>query len=542
MKSLKYLMLIPVLFLMNMALVSANEIYSLDITADIDNYGNAKITEVWDMYVDEGTEVYKPMGNLDNSILSNFRVIDESGTVFENIGSWNVSAGLEDKKYRNGINDVGDHIELCWGMGSYGSHIYTISYDVSNFVRVYDYDVVYWKFVNDSMDPAPNKININVNFLNQGLLEVKSFGFEGDYQSTLNNVHAYSNKGLSYNNYAVLLLKFEPGTFMTENNKAGTYEEVYKIAIKGAKDLERKALIDKIMVICTILFFGLFFIIFIFAAIVESDKSTYRFESGYSPLQLKKINYFRDIPTQDIFRAYFLATVYNVSNSLHETNVVGCLILKWIKDGQIRIIDGKKPSLDLSKTYIGTDKFEKEMYDMMQSASTNGILKVKDFTKWCIKHQTKYNNWFKEIVSNQEKIFTNESKITKIDKKILFIKYKKKSIAKAVDEEALQIAGLKKFLSDFSRIDTRGSIEVHLWEYYLIYAQMFGIADKVAKEFKKLYPELIEQSNFTYDDFIFINTFSTSVSRSISSSATSGSSSIGGGGGSFGGGSGGGCR
>ena len=75
-----------------------------------------------------------------------------------------------------------------------------------------------------------------------------------------------------------------------------------------------------------------------------------------------------------------------------------------------------------------------------------------------------------------------------------------------------------------------------------------GIAKEVAKEFKEVYPEMIEQSNFnSYDNIIAINLYSTrainaamsaeSRARSYSSGG-GGFSSGGGGGGSFGGGGG----
>ena len=79
---------------------------------------------------------------------------------------------------------------------------------------------------------------------------------------------------------------------------------------------------------------------------------------------------------------------------------------------------------------------------------------------------------------------------------------------------------------------------------------MLGIADKVAKEFKELYPDMIEQSNFySYDYILFINycshngISSASAARSRANSYSAGGggfSSGGGGGGSFGGGGGGG--
>ena len=76
-----------------------------------------------------------------------------------------------------------------------------------------------------------------------------------------------------------------------------------------------------------------------------------------------------------------------------------------------------------------------------------------------------------------------------------------------------------------------------------------GIAQKVAKQFKDIYPEVIQQSNFTsYDYIMFINTSShrgisaaqSAKSRSESYSSGGGGFSSGGGGGvSFGGGGGG---
>ena len=99
---------------------------------------------------------------------------------------------------------------------------------------------------------------------------------------------------------------------------------------------------------------------------------------------------------------------------------------------------------------------------------------------------------------------------------------------------------------DYTLIKDREAIEVELFEDYLIFAQMLGIAKKVAKEFKDLYPEIMEQSCFTsYDYFMFIcltsnhgmSTANAAKTRAESYSAGGGGfSSGGGGGGSFGGG------
>ena len=138
------------------------------------------------------------------------------------------------------------------------------------------------------------------------------------------------------------------------------------------------------------------------------------------------------------------------------------------------------------------------------------------------------------------------------EQKNKFLTYHYYDVDDSMMDEAEQLMGLKNFLKDFTLINTREPIEVNLWDEYLMYAQIFGIADEVAKQFKKLYPEIVQNMDsmgFDYDDIILINMMSASgiqgasTARSRAESYSSGGggfSSGGGGGGSFGGGGGGG--
>ena len=92
-----------------------------------------------------------------------------------------------------------------------------------------------------------------------------------------------------------------------------------------------------------------------------------------------------------------------------------------------------------------------------------------------------------------------------------------------------------------------------------MFAQIFGIADKVSEEFKSLYPDMISHTCYnSYDFLLYANSYSRIMTTSVFRSAATarmvaaairytagggGFSSGGGGGGSFGGGGGGGgCR
>ena len=126
-----------------------------------------------------------------------------------------------------------------------------------------------------------------------------------------------------------------------------------------------------------------------------------------------------------------------------------------------------------------------------------------------------------------------EGKIEKIEiVKYKIFKIKQYIVDSSLMDEAKELAGLKKFLEEFTLIKEREPIEVNLFEDYLIFAQILGIAKKVATQFKKLYPEIIENYNYDFDDIFLIYT----ISNSGISSANAGSYSSGGGGFSSGGG------
>lgn len=187
---------------------------------------------------------------------------------------------------------------------------------------------------------------------------------------------------------------------------------------------------------------------------------------------------------------------------------------------------------------------------MLEDASKDGILESKEFEKWCSKNYTKILNWFDQVLYSEKKALSLDGSLVLKEKTTLKIfKSKVYEVQPSLKQEGIELLGLKKFLIDFSDMKNKEAIEVHLWKEYLMYAQIFGIAKKVAKQFKNLYPDLI--TDMSYDGVIFVNSMAhTGVTHAVSarsraqsySSGGGGFSSGGGGGGSFGGGSGGGCR
>ncbi len=566
MKKVKYFILSLFIFMIGNIKVNAssNELYSLDIEVKINSDASADITEVWNMKVGKGTEVYKPMTNLGPSEISNFQVSDESGTLYTEV-SWDVDASLIDKKNRNGINYTSDGLELCWGMGSYGKHIYTIKYHVTNFVRnVEDGQMVYWKLVNDSMNPTPDKVKITISSDTyfEDETAVWGYGYKGLAYVYNGKIYMETESSIKSSEYMVLYAQFASGTFSAPETEEGTLDEWLTKAEKGTFEYNYGPSFIEIIFSILAVFINLIPIVIIIiisrSASLSSSIANIDYGTSGKKIDKKTLNYFRDIPCKkDIYRAYFVATLYDINKK--KEDFLGTILLKWLNEEKIAIIETpktffskEKHSIDLKqkepKTFTST--LESELYNMLLTASKDGVLENKEFEKWCSNNYSKILKWFDKVLTEQKKLLLQDGSLVEVEKTTLgFIKTKKYQVQPSLKQEAIELAGLKKFLLDFSDMKNKEAIEVHLWKEYLMYAQIFGIANKVAKQFKNLYPDLITDMN--YEGIVIVNNISSNgihhaeSARSRAQSYNSGGggfSSGGGGGGSFGGGSGGGCR
>ena len=162
MKRIKYFVILLIMFLANITLVFAKDdvINKIDINITLDNSGNAHVEEIWDVKANMGTEFYKGMYNLGNMKVTNFKVY-ENNTLFTYVDKWNIDASLDEKKNKNGINYTSKGIELCFGKGSMGRHVFKLTYDISNFVfKTNDSLVIYYQIINMNMTPPPKNFSL----------------------------------------------------------------------------------------------------------------------------------------------------------------------------------------------------------------------------------------------------------------------------------------------------------------------------------------------------------------------------------------------
>lgn len=547
--------------------VEANSIDSISMDIYIDDSGNASVTETWECDVSTGTEVYHPYYNLGNSVISNLSV-SERQTNYTSLSNWNTSGSLSNKAYKCGINKISNGIELCRGISEYGSHTYTVKYNISNFVsELTDSQMIYWTLIpydfSNTIGTAYIKIHSNFNIPDS----VGVWGY-GNYGGTAYVYDGYiemqSAGNLLSSEYMTILVQFPLNTFNCSNKLDYDFNYYYNMAEQGAEHYDDTNSdyddIDAGVAIFIMILLPIFLVVLILCIIFSYFK-TDSLDFGKQGKKIpRNVEYFRDIPCDnDLYRAYFIAYNYGIIHN--KTDILGAIILKWVKDSLVRIeqreggkIFKKENTViiltDTKSTSIQNPK-EQLLFNMLYSASKDGILENNEFKIWCDNNYSEILDWFDDILDTEKQKLINENFLVSNEKKLFKIfKYNTYLVTPELRSQALEIAGLKRYLLDYTLIKEREAIEVTLFEYYLIYAQMLGIANKVAKQFKALYPDMIEQSCFTsYDNFYYINlcayngisSANTAKNRAESySSGGGGFSSGGGGGGSFGGGGGGG--
>lgn len=266
-----------------------------------------------------------------------------------------------------------------------------------------------------------------------------------------------------------------------------------------------------------LLFFFICFVVlflFIFVLVLISHHGTNRKLQKKQIMAPDSVPYFRDITCDTIEEAFWIGTYYGIITNI--SDFIGAMLLKWIKEDHLDVDEDQdgKTIIDMNKLFKTDIGIESSIYvKLLACSGDNRILEEREF-----------QNFFQNNEGVLKKIFDQMSREVKssLIKKGLLIreiddKGREKFITtKALDEKALQLCGLKRFLNDFSNMENRESIQVHLWDDYLIYAQMFGIADKVEEELVNIYPDYIKTMRLNQAKIALVGSAVLSLQLSVS--------------------------
>ena len=522
-------------------------LHSLDIRVVLSRNGDAHITETRVMDIDsEGTECYIGLGNMGGSEVRDLQVSDENGLEFTNIGSWDVDRSRDWKAGKCGIVYKHNGYELCWGLGESGSRTYTTRYVITSLVHAYpDADAIRHVFLDQDVSPKPDIARLSIEAEDSTLFSEENCGiwgfrFGGELSFEDGKIIVHNTEPFDYRGALYIMVRFDKGMFEPTIQEDDTFEHKKELAFEGSdytSDDEEWTWEDTLI----LLFLALSFFVVPVIGLLWYFLYVWRARKKVN----KDLLWYRDIPlngnlqqANDMLNAYkYLGTDYN--------NLLSACILKLINMGAISIEETLNRKGKTEQNFV--------IHELKNQGDQPLLLrKIHSMFKTAAGDDTVLEP--KELRS-----FMRSSKNESITDSFINTLHTKTSISNYKErlDDVRQVFGLKKFLKEFSLLDERHVNEVSLWKDYMIYATLFGIADQVIKDMKKINPEYFNMDQVAAqmaNDHtlpIIYSTLHSGTSRAVANKAArearasgrGGHSSWGGGGGGFsGGGFGGGVR
>lgn len=550
MKKLYYSFILLILSLCFFVLPAGaqNNVSEIDILVTVRDDGSAYVVQNWQGTFTEGSENYLPIST--NSIqITDFSVSDKDGS-YTYISPWNVDASLKEKARKCGILETADGVELCFGISQYGENRYAIEYVVHDFLKSYtDYDGVNFMFVNPDMSTFPTDAQVRIVLQNGTPLteenaRIWAFGYAGMVEFENGSVNAYTTDALTGSDSVIVMLELDKGILSPTSFVNDSFETVKSTAFSGSNyDYEKPdSFIERLLKP----FLASLVVLLIVLLLVHIIKRKMAIKKFY-----QKVNYFRDVPNgKNIRITHYLAQTFDVARE--ESNIIGALFLSMINEGclepqieeDVGFFGKTKETVSLKLAKEPTDPAEQKLYRMLRpAAGEDGILQPKELEKYSYRNPYQIPNFLSSIKSYGETEFISRGGFLK--RKGNQIKH----LSQVGQDELSETMGLQKYLKEFTLISERDVEELPIWKDYLVYATLYGIADEVLKQLKRVYPAQTSDIELYHRNVLVANSYHrsmyTSSQKAIQaqrSKGAGGRASFGGGGGFSGGGHGGGSR
>ena len=474
------------------AAFSANTVDEIRVTVTLAQDGSALFQEVWNVHAESGTELYVSREDLREMQISDLAITDETGRSFTVLGRWDINASRKEKEGKCGIVNTSRGVEICWGFGEYGDHTFNVSYRISNVVTAYtDYDAFHFQVVPEGI--APRKASVTIiapQSLNEDNSRIWGFGFDGEIGYDEGVVVAKSNKRLGEYNSVIELLRFDKGIFEPQVSRDYSFDQVLDRAMEGADFSESDDVFGKIFAIFTTILFAIAFALPLFFNVSANARRKRKKLFG---MKDKDVPWNRDVPYEgDIVEAFTVADDLGFGDK--NGNIASAIIMRMIyksvlwaqKDADENIILGFNCGEEL--TGDEWPDSAKRLYRLLYTASgEDHILQPNEFSNWAGMNKQQFFNWSNDIGSDGRKRLSTDSLASK-SMWGTSLQYSDKG-----KQEAKKLYGFRRFLQEFTLIGERSTPEVSLWQDYMVFGALFGIADKVGKELKEINPTLYEQ-------------------------------------------------
>lgn len=600
-KKIIFILIFAIIILLGLTTKSNASLYlnNLDFYAEIDTNGNMNVTETWNIRISNTNTLYKTFDLDENkySGITNVQVSEVGRGDFTETDEW--AYHLTKDYYFGGINDDGK-FEISFGVGlddSTATNTYKINYTVVDAIKKYDDCAeLYWQFLGSDATVDASKITGTIKLPSEAdsKEDIRVWGhvetLNGEIYVTSTDTVEFSVDNYISGNYVEVRIAMPSEMIETaertynKNVLPSIIEEETEWANEANARRERKQRNEKIIKTVIIVVMVIIGIILLRQTVkyIKILKNTKKL------IPTEKYEYFREKPDKNSTPADALF-LYNNGVNVASTafgNVFSATLLNLSLKGYFKITveqneKGKKETLIYkTKKDIEDLQYEEERIArfVKNAIDSKEKITIKELQKYIRNHASSVSSLIEKTgieTKNKNKMTENfdEEKSKEKSKYIgiaivyfavamfciaflpvailliinailaLMINGKLSNLTQKGIDEREKWKGLKKYMEDFSLLNEKEIPALEVWEEYLVYATVFGIADKVIKQLKMVYPQIDEMDDFNTASYIYLmshTNFNSSFSKAINSSISSTMSSGSGGGGGFSGGGGGG--
>ena len=474
---------------------AANQVERLATDVALEQDGSAHVTQVFAAQTDEGTEFYMDRLTSGGLTYANFAVADENGPYALTADDrWDVDASFTEKAGRCGLVNIDGGVELCWGITDYGTHTYTVSYDIGGLAGGYsDADGLLYRFIDPDQSVFPTNADLIIRMadgtpLTQDNCGIWAFGFEGQIQFENGIIHAWTDSPLEGGQYLTAMVQFQSGLLQPQRVEEGSFQTVKDAAFQGSDYTEAADepltamdivwMVVSLAAICG----GIFGIL----ALLRARKR------AKAKKQLAKIDYFRDAPNGgDLNVSYALGLGLK---SCTDESYLAARVLRLVTLGSLEpeLEPGKKnrASMRFVREPHNGDPFDEALYTFLQAAAgADGVLRDSELEDFCCddRHAKTLSDML-ESSGHQGELTLSRTGCLKGNKC-----RRAKDLTPRGQQQRNELLGLKRYLLDFSLLAERDVKETFLWQEYMVYAALLGVAKQVMEQLRQLYPGQLAQ-------------------------------------------------
>lgn len=505
-------LLATTVWLLFLPLPMSAQLSDVIINVVINDLGNARVEEIHDVIIPErATEGFLTMNNLQGSDVGELAVSDESGKPFTAVQPWRTNLSREEKAFKCGINNTSKGKELCWGVGTPGRHLHNIHYTITRLVKSYeDFDGFLFTFY-EASHPYARHLKMVISKENGSFspedTRVWAFNFYGtifvkDGKIVVETTRPFSIEGEKIN----VMVEFDKGLFRPATQVLTTfYKSVKREAFKGSDytDLEKEKgaqqssffgygvedsstfdTIHDLLLFVLLIALPVAVIIF-FIAIYGTIGYTNEMKRLFSNGRGKMMDWYRDIPFDgDIQKtAKVLCTV---DSKLCSKDIVrNAYILRMLYNKQLHIIIEHNEKGEMEEVFQVEIPLGREIEDdynhnyplflqtfLYGAAGADHKLQPKELDTYAKNKTIELRPLARKMVNSLRPLDGKLEALTK--------------------EEVTQVFGFRKYLEEFTLTAERDLKETGLWKEFMVYAYLYGIADKVGNELGKVFPDVAQ--------------------------------------------------